>query len=323
MSSFGTWYDNVKNEGEEGDSSESGMGMTLPLFNTPAGIPADFGWNSVKAGLEAQMPQQILGMNYQQRFQVFCALLILSGVFFGLGFIVGLPTITFRPQKFALSFTCGSLTFMGSFAILRGPQAHLAGMLTPDRLPFTAVYLLSMFMTLYFTFTAHGAKGYISVLTASGLQLLALLWYLVTFLPGGAQGMKVLVSAILTMLRPIIVGCTKCCSGLLMRFVGGVGSSWRLATAKHSRSQWSEEMEIKCSWSLETLFSVAWERTTRSNPRCMSMLIWSVKPRLLAILLELHGHAPFQMWWLGLIHYFFISGRATGTRYEVARYCPH
>ena len=218
MSSFGTWYDNVKNEGEGSPTSESGM--TLPLFNTPAGVPADFGWNSLKSGLEAQMPQQILGMNYQQRFKVFCGLLIVSGVFFALGFAVGLPMITIRPQKFALSFTCGSLTFMGSFAILRGPEAHLASMFLADRLPFTGVYLLSMFMTLYFTFTAHGAKGYVTVLAASGLQLLSLLWYLVTFLPGGAQGMRVLTNAILAMLKPIIVGCTKCFSGILMRFVG-------------------------------------------------------------------------------------------------------
>ncbi len=221
-SSFGTWYENVKNE-EEGDSADSGFGMTLPLFTTPSGIPADFGWNNLKAGLEAQMPQQILGMNYQQRFKVFCALLLLSAVFFLLAFVVGLSTIIARPQKFALSFTCGSLTFMGSFAILRGPSAHIAGMLSPDRLPFTGVYLLSMFLTLYCTFTAKGVEAYVYVLLCSGFQLIALLWYLVTFLPGGAQGMKVLASAMLAMIRPIVVGCTKCCSGLLMRFVG-VGS---------------------------------------------------------------------------------------------------
>lgn len=217
-SSFGTWYDNQKNE-ENGGSGDSGM--TLPLFDSiSSNVPADFGFNSIKSSLEAQMPQQILGMNYQQRFQVFCGLLILSGVFFALGFFVGLPLISIRPQKFALSFTFGSLTFMGSFAILRGPQAHIQGMLTPDRIPFTAVYVGSMLMTLYFTFTTHGAKGYVTVLISSGFQILALLWYLVTFLPGGAQGMKVLTSAIITMLRPLIVGCTKCLQTILSRAFG-------------------------------------------------------------------------------------------------------
>lgn len=222
MSSFGSWYDNVKNEEEEDSSSESGM--TLPLFNTtltPPGVPADFGWNNLKSSLEAQMPQQILGMNYQQRFKVFCALLILSGVFFALAFFVGVPLMAARPQKFALSFTFGSLTFMGSFAILRGPQAHFAGMIAPDRLGFTFVYISSMLATLYFTFTKGGAQGYITVFAASGFQLLALLWYLLTFLPGGAQGMKILTSAILTMLKPIIGGCTQCCKAIIMRCFEG------------------------------------------------------------------------------------------------------
>ena len=223
MSTFGTWYANVKNEGEDNDNdTDTESGMSLPLFNmlTPAGVPADFGWNSFKSGLEAQMPQQIMGMNYQQRFKVFCALLILSAVFFALGFVVGLPLITVRPQKFALSFTCGSLTFMGSFAILRGPYAHLKGMLDQDRLPFTVVYISSILATLYFTFTAHGVKGYVSVMIASGFQLVSLLWYLVAFLPGGAAGMKVLMSSLLVILRPVIVGCTKCFSSVLMRVFG-------------------------------------------------------------------------------------------------------
>ena len=220
MSSFGTWYNNVKNEDEASEDTESGM--SLPLFsNLPANVPADFGWNNFKSTLESQMPQQILGMNYQQRFKVFCALLILSAVFFGLGFAVGLPMISIRPQKFALSFTFGSLTFMGSFAILRGPEAHLASMFAENRLPFTLVYISSMLATLYFTFTAHGVKAYVTVLVSSALQLVALLWYLVTFLPGGAQGMKVLTSAILTMIKPLILGCTKCFQSVVMRNFGG------------------------------------------------------------------------------------------------------
>lgn len=221
MSSFGDWYEQ---QNREADNDESTLGSDmLPLFLQNGSIPSDLGWNNFKSNLEAQMPQQILGMNYQQRFKVFCALLCLSGLFFFLGFVVGLPLITVRPQKFALCFTFGSLTFMSSFAILRGPVAHFAGMVDAERLPFTIFYVGSMFMTLYFTFTAHGAKGYVTVMTCSGLQLLALLWYLLAFLPGGAQGMKVLTSAILSLLRPLIVGCTKCFGTLALKLFGSRG----------------------------------------------------------------------------------------------------
>lgn len=46
-------------------------------------------------------------------------LLLLSIAFFVLAFVIGLPTIVFRPHKFALTFTLGSLCFMGSFAMLK------------------------------------------------------------------------------------------------------------------------------------------------------------------------------------------------------------
>jgi hypothetical protein len=205
---------------DDNDSTSNSNMMTLPLFNNSIGLPAEINFASIKSSLEAQMPQQVLGMSYQQRFKVFVSFLILSAVFFALAFFVGLPMITIRPQKFAISFTCGSLTFMGSFALLRGPAAHCNGMISKERLPFTVLYLGSMLGTMYCTFTAGGAKGYMSVLFMSAVQLLALLWYLVTFLPGGAQGMKVLTAAIVTVLKPVITGCSKCCASLAMKVLG-------------------------------------------------------------------------------------------------------
>ena len=100
--------------------------------------------------------------------KVFCALLFLSAVFFGLAFFVGVPMLAVKPQKFALSFTCGSVTFMGSFAIMKGPKDHFISMCTMQRMPFTTIYLGSMMMTLYLTCTKGGLKGYAYVLIASG-----------------------------------------------------------------------------------------------------------------------------------------------------------
>mmetsp|Transcript_2154 Transcript_2154/g.5713 ORF Transcript_2154/g.5713 Transcript_2154/m.5713 type:complete len:237 (+) Transcript_2154:223-933(+) len=220
-SGFGDWQYKDGDQGESGASSsifgsilgggDGSDAQTLPLFGgSGIAMPENMSWGSITESLQAQMPQKVLGMNYQQRFKVFCALLVLSGVFFALAFTVGLSLIYVRPQKFALSFTFGSLTFMGSFGILRGPYEHFAGMFTADRIPFTTVYFGSMFATLYFTFSVGGMQGYAVVLVSSGAQLLALLWYLITFLPGGAAGMQVLTKAIMALLKPVLVGCTKC-----------------------------------------------------------------------------------------------------------------
>lgn len=204
-SSFGSWYDEQK-AAESGETNSSWFSIdteqTLPLFNTE-NMPG-FSIDSMKQSMEAQMPKKILGMGYQQRFKVFCALLFLSALFFALAMFVGVPMLAMKPQKFALSFTCGSLTFMGSFAIMKGPYEHFRSMFTMERMPFTTIYMGSMFWTLYLTCSKGGLKGYAYVIVASGIQLIALLWYLVSFLPGGTMGLQMVGKAMCTILQPVI-----------------------------------------------------------------------------------------------------------------------
>jgi Got1/Sft2-like family len=148
--------------------------------------------------------------------QVFCSLLFLSALFFALAFFVGLPLITLHPHKFALSFTCGSLTFMGSFGILKGPVDHCQSMLQPDRLVFTTIYVGSMMATLYCTFSYGGVYGYVLVIAMSTVQLIALLWYLISFMPGGIAGLRYVAMAMLHLLKPVIAACAQfqalCCA---------------------------------------------------------------------------------------------------------------
>ena len=210
---FGNWSEDKKQEdGPEGSwfgNFTAPEGLELPLFHSPEAMQ-NFSFANMKQAMEAQMPKKILGMNYQQRFQVFAGLLLIAALFFALAFLFGLPMIGVRPQKFALSFTMGSLTFMASFGILKGPMEHLKGMCAPDRVVFTSIYIASMIMTLYCTFHYGGFSGYALVLMASGIQLAALLWYLVSFLPGGTLGLQYLVAMLGHLLKPVIVVCAKC-----------------------------------------------------------------------------------------------------------------
>ncbi|CAJ1948353.1 unnamed protein product [Cylindrotheca closterium] len=214
MSGFGKWYEEQQ-AGENGTSSsgsswlmnmEEGLPLNFESIDIQANLQG-FSFENMKQSMEAQMPKKILGMGYQQRFQVFCALLFLSALFFALAFFVGVPMMAVKPQKFALSFTCGSLMFMGSFGILKGPMEHLKSMCTADRMFFTTIYLGSMMATLYLTFTKGGARGYVLVMSASAVQLMALLWYLISFLPGGSAGLSIVAKIICTMLQPILKGC--------------------------------------------------------------------------------------------------------------------
>ena len=74
-SGFGQWYEEKKaaENGDSGNSSSSWFNSeeVLPLFNvgdmSNVEMPT---FSGMKASLEAQLPQNVMGMNYQQRFQV-------------------------------------------------------------------------------------------------------------------------------------------------------------------------------------------------------------------------------------------------------------
>lgn len=78
----------------------------------------------------------------------------------------------------------GSLFVMGGLALLRGPRAHLAHMFSKDRMLFSVVYVGSMFGTLYF---AVIQQAYIMTLLFGIVQVVALVWYVVSYLPGGSS----------------------------------------------------------------------------------------------------------------------------------------
>ncbi|KAJ1979319.1 protein transport protein sft2 [Dimargaris verticillata] len=114
----------------------------------------------------------------------FCALL---GVFcFMLAFFM-LPMLVLAPQKFATAFTLGSLLLMLSFAFLKGPKAHFYHLISLSRLPFTLTYVGAMALTLYFSV---GKQSYLGTIITSLLQLIALMWYFVSYFPGGTDSLR-------------------------------------------------------------------------------------------------------------------------------------
>jgi hypothetical protein len=79
-----------------------------------------------------------------QRFQGFVALLLAAASLMALAIFVFLPMMLFAPSKFALSFTLGSLMFLGAFMLLRGPKTVGRQLMAPDRLVFTSAYVASV-----------------------------------------------------------------------------------------------------------------------------------------------------------------------------------
>lgn len=98
-----------------------------------------------------------------------------------------LPILALKPAKFALAFSLGSLLVMFGFTILIGPINHIKHLVSKDRLPFSFVYLSSLGLTLYFALKAH---SYFGSLICGGVQIFALITYVLAYFPGGTQTLR-------------------------------------------------------------------------------------------------------------------------------------
>mmetsp|Transcript_95494 Transcript_95494/g.169559 ORF Transcript_95494/g.169559 Transcript_95494/m.169559 type:complete len:385 (+) Transcript_95494:59-1213(+) len=100
-----------------------------------------------------------------------------------------LPVMVIAPQKFALLFAFGSMVMLGSFAILKGPQALFAGMIQRAQLPFSVAYGIGLVGTLVATIIL---KSFLLTAFFGLLQAVGLLYFVASYVPGG----KACVSAV-------------------------------------------------------------------------------------------------------------------------------
>lgn len=92
---------------------------------------------------------------------------------------------TFQLTSFAVLYTFGSALSLASTAFLMGPCRQLRSMLQSGRWIATTAYLLSMAGTLAVAFTVGGVLGVVLVIALLIVQLLAMVWYCATYVPGG------------------------------------------------------------------------------------------------------------------------------------------
>jgi hypothetical protein len=125
-------------------------------------------------------------LSKKQRIFGFMTSLILGIICFGLASAY-IPFIVLKARKFSLLFSLGSLFTIASFSFLYGPWNHVRHLFSKERLPFTLIYLTSLTGTLYFSMALQS-----TVLTciAALAQIIALVWFIVSYVPGGQTGLK-------------------------------------------------------------------------------------------------------------------------------------
>jgi len=122
----------------------------------------------------------------KQRIIGFMTSLVFGMICFGLA-VSFLPMLLINPRKFSLLFSLGSAFTLSSFSFLWGPYNHLVHLLSRERLPFTSIYLSSLILTLYF---AMGLQSAILTPIAACAQVVALVWFVVSYIPGGQTGLR-------------------------------------------------------------------------------------------------------------------------------------
>jgi len=122
------------------------------------------------------------------RLLLFGGLILGALVMFVIAFAL-IPTGIFivKPRKFIVLWTMGSALFLASFAVMMGPIAYVQHLLSGPRLPFTGAYFGSIALTLYFSI---GLQSTFLTLIAAIVQIVALLWYLVSYFPMGSTGLR-------------------------------------------------------------------------------------------------------------------------------------
>lgn len=131
-------------------------------------------------------PSWIPSLSKKQRIFGVMSSLLLGMICFGLA-MAYIPFIVIKARKFSLLFSLGSLFTVFSFSFLYGPWNHVMMLTSRERLPFSLTYLLTLSGTLYF---AMALQSTVLTCVAAVAQVAALVWFIVSYVPGGQTGLK-------------------------------------------------------------------------------------------------------------------------------------
>eukprot|EP00656_Telonema_subtile_P057189 TRINITY_DN9351_c0_g1_i4.p2 TRINITY_DN9351_c0_g1~~TRINITY_DN9351_c0_g1_i4.p2 ORF type:complete len:171 (+),score=39.31 TRINITY_DN9351_c0_g1_i4:136-648(+) len=152
-----------------------------------------------------------LHVSRTQRLKYFTVLTIIGLLLLGLSSLF-IPLIMVRPHKFALLLTLGNLCIWTAIGMLRGPAEQFKELTSMDRLPFTVVFAGSIAMTFWYSM---GKGQYLYVLFCTVLQVCALLWYVLSYFPGGMTALSMLRGVIIKAFMGYVSVCFSLTKGLL------------------------------------------------------------------------------------------------------------
>jgi hypothetical protein len=223
-SSFADWMEQQKLNENAGDVEEQIQqgGMMMSMFGQIGAIQENFG--NQLSELSGNLPDAgPLSAAFRTRVKHSMYLLFAALIFGALAILVGLPTLVLRPSKFVICMTLSTLCAAASVIVLQKPSAFVAGLFRdgPVKALPIVVLLISTIATVYVTIFVH---RYLFVIIFGGLQVLCMLWYLSSFVPGGPRGLQVLLKMGYALAKTALTPCIFCARKSIQSFLRTVMS---------------------------------------------------------------------------------------------------
>ncbi len=135
----------------------------------------------------------------EKSYKYFMFLLVIGVIitFFSLMF---LPLVIVSPTKFVSLFSLGSMIILSSFVFLHGTKDFIMMLFSRKRYLYSILYILSLCIGLYF---AVINPYFIICLICSVIQLITLIIFTLSFIPGGNAGINLILGFILSPFKKI------------------------------------------------------------------------------------------------------------------------
>ena len=139
-------------------------------------------------------------LTVKQRFYGFISC-FLFGTFCSILSIGGILMAFLKPTKFAILYSLGNLSSIGSTLFLIGPKSQCKRMFKQTRFVATCLFLLSLIGTIVFVFVVYDSDNKIwwhklVLLLLIFLQFCTLIWYTLSYIPFGRKICKKICCAI-------------------------------------------------------------------------------------------------------------------------------
>ena len=116
-----------------------------------------------------------------------------------------LPLVIVSPKKFSFCFAVGSIFVLISFMFLVGTRNYITKLLDNKRIFISISFILSIFIGIGCSLGNH----YFISLICSGVQLISMVMFVLTFIPGGRAGIDCIKNALTSPFTKLFINKAK------------------------------------------------------------------------------------------------------------------